>query len=200
MADYVDSLARLIAEFGKLPGVGPKTAERFSFHLLKRPREEAEELARAILDSLEKARRCAKCNNIAEEDPCSICSDPKRDSSVLCVVEQPSDVAVLEKPRVHRGVYYVLMGVLSPLDGVTPEALDLGRLLERIKTGGVREVIIATNPSTEGEATAVYLAHVIPPLGVKVSRIACGIPVGSGLGYVDEATLREAMEGRRQVG
>ncbi len=199
MADYSELLAQLIAEFGKLPGVGPKTAERFAFHLLKGPREGAEKLARAILDTVERMRRCSRCNNISERDPCAICSDPKRDASILCVVEQPSDVAALERPKVHRGLYYVLMGVLSPLDGVTPEALGMDRLLKRIKAGGVREVIIATNPSTEGETTAVYLAKVIPPLGAKVSRIACGIPVGSGLGYVDEATLREALKGRREL-
>jgi recombination protein RecR len=192
----VDSLEKLIEEFSKFPGIGKKTAQRMAFFVLKQRKEEAESLAQAVLDVKEKVRYCSVCFNITEDDPCSICKDERRDRSVICVVEEANDVAALEKTNQFKGLYHVLGGVLSPLDGVGPEDLKVKELLARLKDGTVKEVIIATNPSTEGEATAVYLSKLIKPLGVKVTRIARGLPAGGDLEYADQTTLSNALEGR----
>ena len=192
----VDSIEKLIEEFSKFPGIGKKTAQRMAFFVLKQRKEEAESLAQAVLDVKEKVRYCSVCFNITEDDPCSICKDEKRDRSIICVVEEANDVAALEKTNQFRGLYHVLGGVLSPLDGVGPEDLKVKELLARLRDGTVKEVIIATNPSTEGEATAVYLSRLIKPLGVKVTRIARGLPAGGDLEYADQTTLANALEGR----
>jgi recombination protein RecR len=194
--EMVDSIERLIEEFSKFPGIGKKTAQRMAFFVLKQRKEEAESLAQAVLDVKEKVRYCSVCFNITEDDPCSICKDEKRDRSIICVVEEANDVAALEKTNQFKGLYHVLGGVLSPLDGVGPEDLKVKELLARLKDGTVKEVIIATNPSTEGEATAVYLSKLIKPLGVKVTRIARGLPAGGDLEYADQTTLANALEGR----
>jgi recombination protein RecR len=192
----VDSIEKLIEEFSKFPGIGKKTAQRMAFFVLKQRKEEAESLAQAVLDVKERVRYCSVCFNITEDDPCSICKDEKRDRSIICVVEEANDVAALEKTNQFKGLYHVLGGVLSPLDGVGPEDLKVKELLARLRDGTVKEVIIATNPSTEGEATAVYLSRLIKPLGVKVTRIARGLPAGGDLEYADQTTLANALEGR----
>jgi len=195
----VDALERLISEFAKLPGIGRKTAQRLTFFLLKEDGERASSLAEAILALKERVKYCSVCFNITEEDPCPICRDPRRDRSTICVVEEPSDLMAIERLGVYKGVYHVLGGVLSPLDGVGPEDLHIRELLERLKEG-VREVILATNPTVEGEATALYLSRLIRPLGIKVSQIARGIPMGGDIELADEMTLARAFEGRREVG
>ena len=192
----VDSIEKLTEEFSRFPGIGKKTAQRMAFFVLKQRKEEAESLAQAVLDVKEKVRYCSVCFNITEDDPCSICKDEKRDRSVICVVEEANDVAALEKTNQYKGLYHVLGGVLSPLDGVGPDDLKVKELLGRLKDGKVKEVIIATNPSTEGEATAVYLSKLIKPLGAKVTRIARGLPAGGDLEYADQTTLANALEGR----
>jgi recombination protein RecR len=192
----VDSIEKLIEEFSRFPGIGKKTAQRMAFFVLKQRKEEAESLAQAVLDVKEKVRYCSVCFNITEDDPCSICQDEKRDRSVICVVEEANDVAALEKTNQYKGLYHVLGGVLAPLDGVGPDDLKVRELLTRLKDGKVKEVIIATNPSTEGEATAVYLSRLIKPLGVRVTRIARGLPAGGDLEYADQTTLANALEGR----
>ena len=195
----MDALERLISEFTKLPGIGRKTAQRLTFFLLKEDGERASSLAEAILALKERVKYCSVCFNITEEDPCPICRDPRRDRSTICVVEEPSDLMAIERLGVYKGVYHVLGGVLSPLDGVGPEDLHIRELLERLKEG-VREVILATNPTVEGEATALYLSRLIRPLGIKVSQIARGIPMGGDIELADEMTLARAFEGRREVG
>ena len=195
----MDALERLISEFAKLPGIGRKTAQRLTFFLLKEDGERASSLAEAILALKERVKYCSVCFNITEEDPCPICRDPRRDHSTICVVEEPSDLMAIERLGVYKGVYHVLGGVLSPLDGVGPEDLHIRELLERLKEG-VREVILATNPTVEGEATALYLSRLIRPLGIKVSQIARGIPMGGDIELADEMTLTRAFEGRREVG
>ena len=195
----MDALERLISEFAKLPGIGRKTAQRLTFFLLKEDGERASSLAEAILALKERVKYCSVCFNITEEDPCPICRDPRRDRSTICVVEEPSDLMAIERLGVYKGVYHVLGGVLSPLDGVGPEDLHIRELLERLKEG-VREVILATNPTVEGEATALYLSRLIRPLGIKVSQIARGIPMGGDIELADEMTLARAFEGRREVG
>lgn len=192
----VDSIEKLIEEFAKFPGIGKKTAQRMAFFVLKQRKEESEALAQAVLDVKEKVRHCSLCFNITEDDPCSTCKDEKRDRSIICVVEEANDVAALEKTNQFKGLYHVLGGVISPLDGVGPDDLKVKELLSRLKSGSVKEVIIATNPSTEGEATAVYLSKLIKPLGVKVTRIARGLPAGGDLEYADQTTLANALEGR----
>ncbi len=192
----VDSIEKLIEEFSKFPGIGKKTAQRMAFFVLKQRKEEAESLAQAVLDVKEKVRYCSVCFNITEDDPCSICKDEKRDKSIICVVEEANDVAALEKTNQFKGLYHVLGGALSPLEGVGPDDLKVKELLVRLKDGKVKEVIIATNPSAEGEATAVYLSKLIKPLGVKVTRIARGLPAGGDLEYADQTTLANALEGR----
>jgi len=193
------SFERLLAELEKMPGVGRKTAQRLAFHLMKLPDAEAEALAAAIRDVKKNVKPCSRCFSITETDPCAICSDPKRDGAVIAVVEQPSDVLALEKTADFRGRYHVLMGVISPLEGLTPEDLKIRELLARLRDGAVREVIVATNPDLEGEATALYLSKLIKPLGVRVTRLARGLPVGGDLEYADQMTLSRALEGRKEI-
>lgn len=198
MKDYPEPVSRLIAELKELPGIGAKSAQRIAFHILRANSEEAEHLARAIRDVKEKIVTCSTCNNVTDEDPCAYCTSPDRTSKILCVVEEPPNVVAIEKTHEFKGRYHVLMGSLSPLQGVGPEQLKVTGLLERLAKGGVEEVILATNPNVEGEATAIYLSKLIKPLGVRVTRIAMGIPVGSELDYADEVTMGKALEGRRE--
>jgi recombination protein RecR len=192
-------LIRLVEQLQKLPGIGAKGAQRLAFHVLKNPRDDAERLCEAIRDVKERVTYCSKCNNITDVDPCPFCTSESRDQRTICVVEEPQNVSVVEKTREFKGVYHVLMGVLSPLHGVGPDDLKIKGLLARVGDGAVDEVILATNPTVEGEATALYLARLLKPLGVRVSRIAMGIPVGSDLEYADEVTMSRAMEGRRDL-
>ncbi len=199
MKDYAAPLARLIDELKRLPGIGQKSAQRIAFHLERLPREEAERLAAAVLELKDKLRLCSLCNNLTENDPCGFCSDPTRDPEVICVVETPFNVVTIEKTREFRGLYHVLHGSISPLQGIGPDQLKLKNLIDRLKGGKIRELIVATNPNVEGEATAVYLSKLIKPLGIKVTRIAMGIPVGSDLEFADEVTMLKALEGRREI-
>lgn len=192
----IDSLEKLIEQFSKFPGIGKKTAQRMAFFILKERKEEAEALAQAVLDVKSKVGYCSVCFNITEEDPCSICRDEKRDRSTICVVEEANDVVALDKTSQYHGLFHVLGGVLSPLDGVGPDELKIKELLSRLKDKEVKEVILATNPNTEGEATAIYLSKLIRPLGIKVTRIARGLPAGGDLEYADQITLSNALEGR----
>lgn len=196
---HPEPLQRLIEQFQKLPSIGAKSAQRLAFHILRNPREEADRLCEAIRDVKERVTYCSVCNNITDIDPCLFCTDDTRDRKVICVVEEPQNVAAVEKTRGFRGVYHVLMGALSPLQGVGPDELRIKGLLSRVANGGVEEVVLATNPNVEGEATALYLARLLKPLGVRVTRIATGIPVGSDIEYADEITMSKAMEGRREV-
>jgi recombination protein RecR len=196
---YPEPLARLIEQLQKLPGIGAKSAQRLAFHILRAPREDAEQLCAAVQEVKNRVANCSICNQITDADPCRFCADEGRDHQVICVVEEPQNVAAIEKTREFKGVYHVLMGALSPLQGVGPDDLKIKGLIERVGQGGVREVILATNPTVEGEATAIYLARLLKPLGVRVTRIATGIPVGSDLEYADEITMGKAMEGRREV-
>ncbi len=195
----IEPLERLTGELQKLPGIGTKSAQRLAFHLLKRSREEADQLCDAIRDVKERIVHCSVCSNITDCDPCFYCTDAGRDRRLLCVVEDPHNVDAIEKTGDFRGAYHVLMGALSPLKGVGPDDLRIAGLLERVGGGEVAEVILATNPNVEGEATAIYLARLLKPLGVRVSRIAMGVPVGSDLEYADEITMLKAMEGRREM-
>jgi recombination protein RecR len=199
MPDFAEPLARLITELKRLPGIGQKSAQRIAFHLLRAPREEAGQLSTAILDVKEKLAQCRVCNNICENDLCLYCRDSHRDSKVICVVEEPHDIVGIETTRQYTGRYHVLDGALSPLRGIGPDSLKIKGLVDRIGEGEIQEVIVATNPTVEGEATAVYLARLLKPLGVRVTRIAMGVPVGSGLEFADEVTLQKAMEGRREM-
>lgn len=192
------SIERLIEEFQKFPGVGRKTAQRLVFYLLRSPKEEIAGLADAIKAVKEKVGFCSICFNISEKDPCDICTDPNRDRSVICAVEEASDLWALEKTGEYKGLFHILGGVLSPLDGIGPDDLHIKELLSRLKEG-VKEIILATNPNTEGEATAVYLTHLIKPLKVKVTRIARGLPMGGDLEYADQVTLAKAIEGRIEL-
>lgn len=194
-----DPLVRLVEQLQKLPGIGAKGAQRLAFHILKNTRDEAERLCDAIRDVKERVTYCSTCNNITDQDPCGYCTSASRDQRIICVVEEPQNVSVVEKTREFRGLYHVLMGTLSPLQGVGPDDLKIQGLLTRVGNGGVEEIILATNPTVEGEATALYLARLLKPLGVRVTRIAMGIPVGSDLEYADEVTMTRAMEGRREV-
>ena len=193
------SLQNLVDQFKRLPGIGAKSAQRLAFHVLKTPREEAERLCDAIREVKDRVTYCSNCNNITDADPCMYCIDTARDHRLICVVEEPQNVQVVEKTGGFRGVYHVLLGALSPLQGIGPDDLKIKGLLARIDQGGVEEIILATNPTVEGEATAIYLARLFKPLGVRVTRIATGIPVGSDLEYADELTMGKAMEGRREV-
>src|SRR5438128_4572799 len=193
-----DPLVRLIEALQRLPGIGPKGAQRLAFHLLRTPREQTDRLVEALREVKERVTYCSICNNITAVDPCAYCSSDGRDHRVICVVEEPQNVGAVEKTREFRGVYHVLMGALSPLQGIGPDDLKIKSLLARV-TNGVSEVILATNPNVEGEATAIYLARLLKPLGVKVTRIAMGVPVGSDLDYADEVTMHRSMEGRREV-
>jgi recombination protein RecR len=193
-----EPLIRLVEELQRLPGIGPKGAQRLAFHILKTPREDADRLADAVRNVKERVTYCSVCNNITDADPCAYCSSATRDPKVICVVEEPQNVGAIEKTREFKGTYHVLMGALSPLQGIGPDDLKIKGLLSRVN-GGVTEVILATNPNVEGEATAIYLARLLKPLGVKVTRIAMGVPVGSDLEYADEVTMHKALEGRREV-
>lgn len=199
MPDFAEPLARLIAEFKRLPGVGQKSAQRLAFHVLRVGREDAEHLSQAILDVKDKLGLCALCNNISESEQCQFCRDPNRDPKVVCVVEEAHNIVGIETTRQFAGRYHVLHGALSPLRGIGPESLKIKGLVERIGQGEIAEVIVATNPTVEGEATAVYLARLLKPLGVKVTRIGMGVPVGSDLEFADEVTISKAMEGRREM-
>ena len=199
MADFAPSVTRLIEELRRLPGIGQKTAQRLAFYLLRVDREQAFALSDAIRDAKEKIRFCSICNNITDEDPCLYCAGPTRSKRTICVVEEPTNIMAVEKTRQFSGLYHVLGGALSPLQGIGPEQLKIKSLIERLKGGAVEEIIIATSPTAEGEATAVYLSKLIKPLGVRVTRIAMGIPVGSDLEYADEVTMMKAMEGRRDL-
>jgi recombination protein RecR len=193
-----DPLVRLIEELQRLPGIGPKGAQRLAFHILKAPREQADRLADAVRDLKASVTYCSICNNITDVDPCAYCRSDERDHHVICVVEEPQNVSAVEKTHEFKGVYHVLMGALSPLQGIGPDNLKIKGLLARIQDG-VTEVILATNPNVDGEATAIYLARLLKPLGVRVTRIAVGVPVGSDLEYTDEFTMHKALEGRREV-
>jgi recombination protein RecR len=199
MAFYAAPVEKLIEQLCKLPGIGPKSAQRLAFHLLSVPRSDAVELARAIVELKDKVRFCSICFNISEGEVCGACSDSRRDDSLLCVVEEPRDVTAVERTGRFRGRYHVLGGAISPIDGVGPEELRFEELVRRLRAGEVSEVIVATNPNAEGEATALYLAQLIRPLGIKVTRIASGLPVGGDLEYADEITLGRAMEGRTEL-
>jgi recombination protein RecR len=194
------AVTRLIEEFHRLPGIGPKTAQRLTFYLLRAPKEQALSLAEAMTYLKEKIVTCAICQNIAEENPCAICRDEARDRSIICVVEEPLDVLALERTREYRGLYHVLHGAISPVEGIGPDDLRMQELLARIQRGPrIQEIVLATNPNLEGEATAMYLERLIKPLGIKLTRLARGLPVGGDLEYADEVTLTRALEGRREV-
>ena len=200
MAHYPEPFARLIEALQRLPGIGPKTAQRLTFFLLKRPVSEVRELSDALIAVKERIVYCGSCFNVTDEDPCRICADPARDARVLCIVEEPNDLLAMERTGEYRGRYHVLLGALSPLDGIGPEDLKVRELLTRLESGDTTEVILATNPNVEGEATALYLARLLRPLGVRITRIARGLPVGGDLEYADQLTLSKALEGRREIG
>jgi recombination protein RecR len=191
-------VVRLIEEFNKLPGIGPKSAQRLTYHIVRMPTQEARSLAEAILAVKEKLVFCSSCQNITETDPCIICSNPRRDRETICVVEEPLDVLALERARCYRGLYHVLHGVVSPMNGIGPDDLRIKELLARLKEGSVKEVVLATNPNLEGEATAMYIQRLIAPLGIRVTRLARGLPVGGDLEYADEVTLARAFQGRQE--
>lgn len=192
-------LANLINELTKLPGVGGKSAARIAYHILKRTSGEAEALANAILEVKAKIIRCSVCNNMTDVDPCAICTDPRRDASVICVVEEAFNIPTIEQTRDFRGMFHVLLGALSPLKGIGPQDIDVDGLVKRVRPGNVREVIVATNPNVEGEATALYIAQQLRPLGARVTRLAFGLPVGGDLEYADQVTMAKALEGRREI-
>ncbi|MDA8442805.1 MAG: recombination mediator RecR [Peptococcaceae bacterium] len=194
---YVEPMARLIEELAKLPGIGPKTAQRLAFHILNSPMQEAKGLANAVINAKEQIQYCEVCSNLTDVSPCHVCTEQTRDQAMLCVVEHPQDVIAFEKTKEFKGLYHVLHGAISPMDGIGPEKLKIKELLARTPT--LKEVIVATNSNIEGEATALYLAKLLKPLGVKVTRIAHGLPVGGDLEYADEVTLLRALEGRREL-
>jgi recombination protein RecR len=196
---YEGPIQQLIDELSRLPGVGPKSAQRLAFYIVKAPADEAKRLAEALLDAKEKIFFCRECGNVAEGELCRICRDPGRDATVICVVEEPKDAATVEKAGVIKGRYHVLGGAISPLDGIGPDDLRVQQLLDRVERNGVKEVILATNPNLEGNATAMYVAALLKPLGVSVTRLASGLPVGGDLEYADEVTLSQALEGRREM-
>ena len=193
------ALDNLVEELCRLPGIGEKTAQRLAFFILRAPAVRAERLARAVVEIKEKIIFCSECSGITETDPCAICTDPARDRSLICVVEDPSDVLLLERTGAYKGLYHVLMGALSPLDGIGPEQLKIAALVKRATRGGVREIICATNPNMEGDATVLYLAQLMKPYGVRLTRLAHGLPVGGHLEYADEVTLSRSLEGRRAL-
>jgi len=194
-----EPLTRLIEQLQRLPGIGRKSAQRLAFHVLKTPRAQADQLCEAIRDVKDRVTYCSVCNNVTDVDPCPICTDESRNARMICVVEEPPNVLAIERSRDYNGTYHVLMGALSPLQGIGPDELRIKSLLGRIDASGADEVILATNPNVEGEATAIYLARLLKPLGVRVTRIAMGVPVGSDLEYADDITMHKAMEGRREV-
>lgn len=199
MPDFAEPLARLIQEVKRLPGVGQKSAQRIAFHILRARREDVERLVQALYDVKDKLGLCGLCNNISDGELCPFCRDPNRDRSVICVVEEPHNILPIETTRAFSGLYYVLHGAISPLRGIGPEQLKIKGLLERIGDGGVQELILATNPTVEGEATAVYLSRLMKPLGMRVTRIAMGLPVGSDLEFADEVTMSKSLENRREM-
>jgi recombination protein RecR len=196
---YIEPIARLINELSRLPGIGGKTAQRLAFHIINMPGDRVQELTQAILQARSGVRYCSVCCNLTDQDPCAVCSSTHRDKSVICVVKDPKDVIAMEKMRDYRGVYHVLHGTISPMEGIGPDDIRIRELLQRVGSGEVKEVILATNPDVEGEATAVYISRLIKPLGIRVTRIAHGIPVGGDLEYADEVTLSKALEGRREI-
>lgn len=201
MARYSPSIARLIAELGKLPGIGSKSAQRLAFHLLAQPESQVEALAQAILDARHTTRLCSVCCNLTDQDPCDICSSASRDRSIICVVENPRDVAAMERIHEYHGLYHVLHGSISPMQNIGPDQIKLRELLSRLRCDdSIREIILATNPTVEGEATAMYIARLLKPAGILTTRIAHGIPMGGDLEYADEVTLARALEGRREIG
>jgi recombination protein RecR len=199
VAAYPPAVARLIEALQRLPGIGPKTAQRLAFHLLKQPTASVQDLAEALVDVKARVVHCSRCFNVTDADPCGICDDPARDSGLLCVVEEPNDLMAMERTGEYRGRYHVLLGALSPLDGIGPDELKVRELLARLEANHVREVILATNPNVEGDATALYLSKLLRPLGLRITRIARGLPVGGDLEYADEVTLSRALEGRREM-
>jgi len=199
MPDFAEPLARLIQEFKRLPGIGQKSAQRLAFHVLRAPRQDAERLAQAALDVKDKLGLCSVCNNISDSELCPFCRDPHRDPSVVCVVEEPHDILPIETTRQFEGRYHVLHGAISPLRGVGPEQLRIKNLVERLEGGAIGEIILATNPTVEGEATAGYISRLLKPLGVKVTRIALGVPAGSDLEFADEVTMSKSLENRREM-
>ena len=199
MSYYSPSIEKLIESFERLPSIGHKTAVRLAFHMLDLSKEETDEFINSIINAKEKLKYCRNCYNISDTDPCPICSSPKRDNSVICVVEDVRDVMAMERTHEFKGVYHVLHGTISPMNGIGPEDIKIKELLNRIANNDIKEIIIATNPRVEGEATAIYLSKIIKPLGIKVTRIAHGIPVGGDLEYTDEVTLSKALEGRREL-
>lgn len=194
-----EPVSRLIEEFNRLPGIGPKSASRLAFYLLRAPKEQAQKLAEAVLQIKERIVLCSVCFNITENDPCVVCQDAGRDRSQVCVVEEPLDILAVERTGEYHGLYHVLHGAISPMDGIGPAELRVRELLERCKSGAIHEVLLATNPNLEGEATAMYLAHQIAPLGIRVTRLARGLPMGGDLEYADTVTLTQALEGRREM-
>jgi len=200
MSVYTPAVQNLIDELGKLPGVGPKSAQRIAFHLVKLSEQDALRLAHAISEAKEKVRFCETCFNMSDDQFCEICADQRRDRSLICVVEEPRDIVAVEKTHEYRGYYHVLQGAINPIDGIGPDQLRIQELLQRLQEGAVEEVILCTNPNIEGEATAMYLAKLIEPLEIPVTRIASGLPVGGDLEYADELTLGRAIEGRREMG
>jgi recombination protein RecR len=196
---YAKPLAKLVTEFEKLPGIGPKSAQRLAFHFLKITQEDANNFAAAVLDVKASIKQCKNCFNYTDQDLCELCSNPKRNSNILCVVSEPRDVVAMEKTNEYKGLYHVLGGVISPMDGVGPESLKIRELLERITKENVQEVILATNPTVEGDTTAMYIAGLLKTLGIKVTRIAHGMPVGGEMDYADQATLIQALQWRREI-
>jgi recombination protein RecR len=199
MAFYAPAIARLLEELERLPGIGPKSAQRLAFYILRNEPDAAERLAEAIIEVKRSIRFCGRCFNFAEAELCEICADPERDGSMICVVEEPRDVVAIERTGEFRGLYHVLQGAISPIDGIGPDQLRVRELVDRVGAGGVTEVILATNPNVEGETTALYVARLIKPLDIRVTRIASGLPVGGDLEYADEVTLGRALEGRREL-
>jgi recombination protein RecR len=199
MPEFAEPLARLIQECKRLPGIGQKSAQRIAFHLLRSPREDAEQLAQAILDIKDKLGLCVQCNNISDAELCIYCRDPNRDHSQICVVEEPHNIVPIETTHSFRGAYHVLQGAISPLRGIGPEQLRIKGLVDRVHANEIQEIIVATNPNVEGEATAVYLSRLLKPLGPRVTRIAMGIPVGSDMDYADEVTMSRSLENRREM-
>lgn len=195
----VDIVENLVAELMRLPGIGRKTAQRLSFFIMGMPANEARSMADAIIMIKEKARFCSQCFSVTEDEMCHICKDPSRDKGKICVVEEPSNLIVIENARIYNGLYHVLLGALSPIDGITPDKLKINELAERVKRGGISEVIIATNPNTKGETTAQYITRELKPLGVKLSRIAYGLPIGGDIEFADEVTLAKSLEGRKEL-
>ena len=196
---YALPIAKLIEEFAKLPGIGKRSAERLAFHILKQPKKNVESFSKALMDAKEQIIFCPECQSLTDKTPCDICSDVKRDHGVICVVENPKDILAMEKTKEFSGVYHVLHGVISPIDGIGPNDIKVKELLERVGKGNVREIIMATNPTIEGEATAMYIAKLFKPLEIKVTRIAHGLPVGGELEYADEITITRALEGRHEI-